>query len=43
MKKDKGRMDGFGRLGAVVSIAVAAVFAITAVESANAQERKSLR
>ena len=43
MKRDEGRMNGFKRLGAVVSIAVAAVFAFTAIESANAQGRKSIR
>ena len=36
-------MNGFKALGAVVSIAVAAVFAFTAIESANAQGRKSIR
>ena len=43
MKIDEGRMNGFRWLGAVVSIAVGAVFAVTAIESANAQDRKSIR
>ena len=43
MKRDEGRMSGFRRLGAVVSVAVAVVFALTAIESANAQGRKSIR
>jgi len=43
MKKDEGRMSGSRWLGAVVSVAVAAVFAFTAIESANAQGRKSIR
>ena len=43
MKRDEARMNGFRWPGAVVSIGVAAVFAFTAIEPANAQERKSLR
>jgi TRAP transporter TAXI family solute receptor len=36
-------MNGLRALGAVVTVAVAAVIALTAVESANAQGRKSIR
>jgi uncharacterized protein len=43
MRIDQGRMSGFRWLGTVVSIAVVGVLAITAIESANAQERKSIR
>ena len=43
MKSDEGRMNGFRWLGAVVSIAVAAVFTLTAIDSANGQGRKSIR
>jgi TRAP transporter TAXI family solute receptor len=43
MKKDDGRMSGSGWLGAVVSVAVAVVFAFAAIESANAQGRQSIR
>ena len=43
MKSDAGRISGFAWLGAVVSVAVVAVSAFTAIGSANAQERKSLR
>ena len=43
MKRDEGRRSGSGWLGAAVSIAVAAVFAFAAVDSANAQGRKSIR
>jgi TRAP transporter TAXI family solute receptor len=43
MKSVAGRINGSAWLGAIVSIAVAAVIALTAVESANAQGRKSIR
>jgi len=43
MKRDKGRTNSFRRLGALASIAAAAVFTFTAIESANAQDRKSIR
>ncbi len=43
MKRGEGRMNGLRALGAVVTVAVAAVFALTAIESANAQGRKSIR
>jgi len=43
MKRDKSRTNSFRRLGALASIAAAAVFTFTAIESANAQDRKSIR
>jgi len=43
MKKAEGRMSGSGWLGAVVTVAVAAVFTLAAIEPANAQGRKSIR
>ena len=43
MKKDQAGICGFRPLGTAVSIGVAAIFAITAIDSANAQERKSIR
>ena len=43
MKKDEGRMSASRWSGAAVSVAVAAVFAVAAIDSANAQERKSIR
>ena len=43
MKKVEGRMSGSGWLGAVVTVAVAAVFTLAAIEPANAQGRKSIR
>ena len=43
MKREHSGIRGFGTLGAVLSIAVAVVFALTAIEPASAQERKSLR
>ncbi|MEK7876140.1 MAG: TAXI family TRAP transporter solute-binding subunit, partial [Pseudomonadota bacterium] len=42
-KSDTGMISGSAWLWAVVSVAVVAVSTFTAVESANAQERKSLR
>jgi len=43
MKKTEGRMSGSRWLGAVVTVAVAAVFTLAAIEPANAQGRKSIR
>jgi len=43
MKKAEGRMSGSGWLGAMVTVAVAAVFTLAAIEPANAQGRKSIR
>ena len=43
MKSDAGRMSGSAWVGTVMGVAVFAVTAVTVVEPANAQERKSLR
>ena len=43
MKSDAGRISGSAWLRAVVSVAVVVVSVVAAIESANAQERKSLR
>jgi TRAP transporter TAXI family solute receptor len=43
MERNERRLGGARRFGAVVSVAAAAVFAVSAIAPAGAQERKSLR